>query len=184
MNAARATTVDFYTKGFSDAIKVLSENRTESRFTIDIDAKSIRINDGKIDDTDASKFISSINALQKLVSSVTEGTKQIDKLLYMMGVTKVLKYVVVFSLRLRKTDPTNVFKDARNIDDVIAKLPEAKKDLVESVVRENKENQDRLNQALTVMADLLSYEDTIRAELGQRGQVRTQSDQTPSGNDE
>jgi hypothetical protein len=82
----------------------------------------------------------------KNIPAKSPETQDIDKLLYMMGITKITKYVALLSMKI-----TTVEANSTRTNTV-------------SLSQQNQELKEKLQQAVKIITDLSTYEDFITAQ--------------------
>jgi len=150
---------DYYQKGLTDAHNVLHDDvkvfiikETNGTMVIIKFNKDKDILYADIQNLTAYCNISltklkALNHEQKTTNG--QQIEDIDKLLYMMGITKVTKYVALLALRLSTQEVSS--KKASTI----------------SLESQNQELQFKLKQAVQIITELTSYEDFITAQAAQ-----------------
>jgi hypothetical protein len=148
---------DYYQKGLTDAHNVLQDNvkafiikETNGTMAIMKYNKDEQILDADIQNLTAECNISlnNLKALNdKQKTNAVGELKDIDKLLYMMGITKVTKYVALLALNLST-------QEARS-----------KKANTKNLASQNDELQLKLKQAVEIITELTSYEDFITEQV-------------------
>ena len=166
---AQAPATDYHQTGINDAINVskdkiiITDNNGKLTVTYNSNSTSDPIDTKKVN------FVIVIKALQQLVESKTESTTSLttkmNNLFYIMGVTKVLKHVIIASMRITTKSVDNALKKANDIDTIIDALPDTAKNIVKQISDANKELIEKLDKALDIITKLSDYEDVLTSEL-------------------